>query len=78
MTFIKNRRAWLRWRRTDTTSQDEVSEPKEFPCMVYLTTLSFGYEESRANYLYAEDVIRMWEKLCEMPVPKGDSGVSGG
>lgn len=63
MTFIKNRRAWLKWKREDLGGQEGVIEPKEYPCFAYATVRSFGYEEYAENYLYPADVEKMQKSL---------------
>lgn len=63
MTFIKNRRAWLRWKRKTMGNQDGVTEPSQYPCFAYTSVGSFGYEEYLENYLYAKDVWRMGRQM---------------
>lgn len=63
MTYLKSKRAWVRWKSKDTPADCE--EPKNFPCFVYCTVLSYGYEEDKANYLYESDLRAMLDQIVK-------------
>jgi hypothetical protein len=65
MDFIKNKKAWTRWKKKwFEHQQTQPAEPQEYPCFGYLGTLSWGYEESSWHYLYAVDMGRMLMKIA--------------
>lgn len=76
MILLKNKAAFNKWRKQPAQSNDLISEPLEFPCYVYLTVLSFGYEELQANYLYCYDLYNMTSIIKDelskgaIPTPK--------
>lgn len=67
MKLLKNERAYIRFAAALNRSQPQCHPvpPVEFPCFVYLTTASFGYEEENENYLYADDIARMQRQLAK-------------
>lgn len=66
MRLLKDRKAWLRWKREEIPFQDPVKEPASFPCFAYTTVRSFGYEELNENYLYTNDVAKMNAAIGEV------------
>lgn len=69
MKLLKNRRAWLKWKREEIGSQDDVQEPTSFPCYAYATVRSYGYEEQNEHYLYPADITEMNDKI-QKAIPK--------
>jgi hypothetical protein len=70
MTFLKNRRAWSKWKKETFACQEGIKEPLEYPCYGYATLLSFGYEELQENYLHYNDLYRMINQLMSKSVKK--------
>lgn len=58
-TFLKSRRAWMRWSKSEREQGPRVSEPEKFPCFGFWTVADWGMEWSQENYLYAEDIHTM-------------------
>ena len=54
MKLLKSRRGWVMLRNANIG--DDIPEPDKYPCYVYFTVKSWGYEIKQAIYLYAEDV----------------------
>jgi hypothetical protein len=66
MTLLRNKRQWRKWAKVFHGGQPQVAPPKEpteFPCFVYETVQSFGYEECNEHYLYRADLKAMLEEL---------------
>lgn len=65
MIFIKNKREWNKWAKEFNKSQPQApADPHDkFPCFLYLTVGSYGYEEEREKYLYKEDIEKMLQQF---------------
>lgn len=75
MNRLKNRPAWLRWKkRTGLSNQEAVTEPKKYPCYAYTSCLSFGYEELQEHYLYLEDINQMQRDLVFFRMDRKTAG----
>ena len=66
MILLKNETAWKKWAKKFNASQPQVfpaKQPARFPCFVYETVVSFGYEEVSENYLDENDLERMSHEI---------------
>jgi hypothetical protein len=75
MILLKNKTAWKKWSKTFNAGQPQCAPaglPVKFPCFVYETVASFGYEETSENYLDEQDLLGMVDQLRGDEV--GDSG----
>lgn len=63
MKYLKNKRAWYRWKKKEILSNDEAKIPSEFPCFVYLGVGNWHYEEYVAHYIYKQEIEKMAKNL---------------
>ncbi|HEX4084341.1 MAG TPA: hypothetical protein VHY22_05485 [Chthoniobacteraceae bacterium] len=63
MNLLKSKRAWLRLLNKRCEKPDHQPFPEQYPCFVYFTVRSFGYEQESANFLYPNDLARMAHQL---------------
>ncbi len=63
MTFLRNKAAFLRWRRKGVVDIYKPA-PKEYPCYVYEVVTSWAYEETEPIYLYQHDLAKMLAALA--------------